>query len=94
VNGKRERKFSSARLTEQDVLAALEGRRRELEGGIEAAPDWSWPTWPASISNDMAAFALCLPPTRISVQAVIDPSQSLAPSSPDLSRARRAASNE
>lgn len=41
VNGKRERKFSSAWLTEADVLAALERRRRELAGGIEAAPDWT-----------------------------------------------------
>lgn len=41
VNGKRERKFSSAWLTEQDVLSALERRRRELAGGIEAAPDWT-----------------------------------------------------
>ena len=28
-------------LTEQDVLAALARRRRELAGGIEAAPDWT-----------------------------------------------------
>jgi hypothetical protein len=41
VNGKRERKFSSAWLTEQDVLTALERRRRELAGGIEPAPDWT-----------------------------------------------------
>ena len=41
VNGKRERKFSSAWLTEADVLAALERRRCELSGGIEAAPDWT-----------------------------------------------------
>ena len=39
VNGKR--RFSSAWLTEADVLAALERRRRELAGGIEAAPDWT-----------------------------------------------------
>ena len=41
VAGKRERKFSSAWLTEQDVLAALARRRRELGQGIEAAPDWT-----------------------------------------------------
>ena len=41
VSGKRERKFSSAWLTEQDVLDALARRRRELAGGIEAAPDWT-----------------------------------------------------
>jgi integrase len=41
VNGKRERRFSSAWLTEQDVLDALARRRRELAGGIEAAPDWT-----------------------------------------------------
>jgi len=39
VNGQRERRFSSARLTEQDVLDALARRRRELGQGMEAAPD-------------------------------------------------------
>jgi integrase len=41
VNGQRERRFSSAWLTEQDVLEALAKRRRELGQGIEAAPDWT-----------------------------------------------------
>jgi hypothetical protein len=41
VNGKRERKFSSAWQTEQDVLAALERRRRELGQGLAAVPDWT-----------------------------------------------------
>jgi len=41
VNGKRERRFSSAWLTEQDVREALAKRRRELGQGIEAAPDWT-----------------------------------------------------
>jgi hypothetical protein len=41
VNGKRERRFSSAWLTEQDVHVALAKRRRELGQGIEAAPDWT-----------------------------------------------------
>jgi integrase len=41
VDGKRERKFSSAWQTEADVLAALERRRREVAGGIVAAPDWT-----------------------------------------------------
>jgi hypothetical protein len=41
VNGKRERKYSSAWLTEADVMTALERRRRELAGGIAAAPDWT-----------------------------------------------------
>jgi len=41
VNGKRERKFSSAWLTEQDVMTALARRRREVAGGIAAAPDWT-----------------------------------------------------
>jgi hypothetical protein len=50
VGGKRERKFSSAWLTEQDVLAALARRRRELAGGIEAAPDWTLADLAPSIS--------------------------------------------
>src|SRR5262245_65811841 len=41
VNGQRERRFSSAWQTEQDVLVALEKRRRELGQGIAAAPDWT-----------------------------------------------------
>ena len=41
VNGQRERKFSSAWLTEQDVLTALERRRRELGQGIAPPPDWT-----------------------------------------------------
>jgi hypothetical protein len=41
VNGKRERKFSSAWLTEQDVLDALARRRRELGQGLEPVADWT-----------------------------------------------------
>jgi hypothetical protein len=41
VNGKRERKFSSAWLTEQDVLDALTRRRRELGQGLEPVADWT-----------------------------------------------------
>src|SRR5215471_3329437 len=41
IDGKRERKFSSAWLTEQDVLDALERRRHELGQGMAAAPDWT-----------------------------------------------------
>jgi integrase len=41
VNGQRERRFSSAWLTEQDVLDALAKRRREFGQGTETAPDWT-----------------------------------------------------
>ena len=41
VNGQRERRFSSAWLTAQDVLVALEKRRRELGQGLDAVPDWT-----------------------------------------------------
>lgn len=41
VNGQRERRFSSAWQTEQDVLAALKRRRRELGQGLAAVPYWT-----------------------------------------------------
>jgi SAM-dependent methyltransferase len=41
VNGQRERRFSSAWQTGQDVLAVLEKRRRELGQGLAAVPDWT-----------------------------------------------------
>jgi hypothetical protein len=51
VNGKRERKFSSAWLTERDVLDALARRRRELGQGLEPVADWT----PADLAREYLA---------------------------------------